>query len=131
MKAELTIAGLCCFLLSFGHTAIGVRWVLPSVEEARLAGTPFGSPALTLSMLRFTWRVVSLMTLGFGVLLVTLAFAPDADAETLLLRWLAVFWLVATAMVFWDVRRRPSSLLRLPVPLVFLLVAVLCWAAST
>jgi hypothetical protein len=131
MKAELTIAGLSCFLLSFGHTAIGVRWVLPSVEQARLPGTPFGSPALTLSMLRFTWRVVSLMTLGFGVLLVTLAFAPGADAETLLLRWLAVFWLVATAMAFWDVRGRPSSLLRLPVPLVFLLVAVLCWAAST
>jgi hypothetical protein len=130
MKAELTIAGLCCLLLSFGHTAVGVRWVLPMLSEARLPGTPFGPPVMTVSMLRFTWRVVSLMALGFGILLLTLAFAPDADPKTLLLRWLAVFWLAAAAMAIWDVRRRPSSLVRLPVPLVFLLVAVLCWAAT-
>jgi hypothetical protein len=131
MKAELAIAGAGCFLLSFGHTAIGVRWILPMLTEARLPGTPFGPPAMTLSMLRFTWRVVSLMALGFGILLVILAFAPDADPETLLLRWLAVFWLAAAAMALWDVRRRPSSLLRLPVPLGFLLVAAMCWAGST
>jgi hypothetical protein len=131
MKAELATAGACCFLLAFGHTAIGVRWIFPILNEARLPGTPFGPPAMTLSMLRFTWLVVSLVALGFGILLVTLAAAPDADPETLLLRWLAVFWLAATAMALWQIRRRPSNLVRLPVPLVFLLVAVLCWAAST
>lgn len=130
MKAELALAGACCLLLAFGHTAIGVRWILPILEKANLPGTPFGPPAMTLSMLRFTWYVVSLMALGFGILLLTLASDMDVDAQKLLLRWLAVFWLAATAMALWQVRRRPSNVLRLPVPLVFLLVGVLCWAGS-
>jgi hypothetical protein len=131
MKAELAIAGLGCFVLAFGHTAIGARWVLPDLREAHLAGTPFGPPALTLSMLRFTWRVVSIMLVGFGVLLMALAFAPDADPETLLLRWLTVFWLVAAATALWDARRRMRSVLRFPVPLAFLFLATMCWLAST
>ena len=131
MKAELAIAGLGCFGLAFGHTAIGVRWVLPGLREARLAGTPFGPPAMTLSMLRFTWRVVSLMLVGFGVLLLALALAPDADPETLVLRWLAAFWLVAAATALWDARHRLSSVVRFPVPLAFLFVATMCWLAST
>jgi hypothetical protein len=35
------------------------------------------------------------------------------------------------AMAGWNTRRRPRSLLRFPVPLVFLVIAVMCWTAST
>jgi hypothetical protein len=131
MSVELAIAGLGCFLLAFGHTAIGVRWVLPDLTHAELRRTPFGSPAMTHSMLRFTWDVVSLMLVAFGILLLTLAFARDADPETLLLRWLAAFWLAAAARAGWDARHRLRNLLRLPVPVVMLLIAAMCWAAST
>jgi hypothetical protein len=131
MNVELAIAGLACFVLAFGHTAVGLRWVLPSLREARLPATPFGSSSMTRSMLRFTWHVVSLMLLGFGVLLMTLAFAPDADPKTLLLRWFAAVQVAATLLAAWDVRRRPSSILRLPVPFVFVVIAAMCWAAST
>jgi hypothetical protein len=130
MSAEFAV-GLGCFVLAFGHTTVGVRWVLPGLAEARLPGTPFGPPSLTLAMLRFTWHVVTVMLLGFGILFMTLALAPDADPETLLLRWFAALWLAATAMAFWQVRRRPRSLLRFPVPLLFVALAVLSWAAST
>jgi hypothetical protein len=68
---------------------------------------------------------------AFGILLMTLAWAPDADPKTLLLRWCAAFWLAATATAGWNARRRPRSLLRSPVPLVFVVIAVLCWTAST
>lgn len=131
MSLELAIAGLGCFLLAFGHTAIGLRWVLRDLTEESLSGTPFGPPTLTRTMLRFTWEVVSLMLVAFGVLLTTLAFARHVDVETLLLRWLAAFWLVAAARAIWDTRHRLLSLLRLPVPLVFVLVAAMCWVAST
>jgi phosphoglycerol transferase MdoB-like AlkP superfamily enzyme len=60
-----------------------------------------------------------------------LAWAPDADPKTLLLRWVAALWLAATALACWNARRRPRSLLRLPVPLVFVVIAVMCWIAST
>jgi hypothetical protein len=86
---------------------------------------------MTLGMVRFTWHIVSILLVGFGILLLALAWAPGADPKTLLLRWFAAFWLAATALACWNARRRPSSLLRFPVPLVFVVIAVLCWTAST
>jgi hypothetical protein len=131
MNVELAIAALGCLVLALGHTTIGLRWVLPNLTKGSLPSTPFGSPSMTLGMVRFTWHVVSVLLLGFGILLMALAWAPGADPKTLLLRWVAVLWLAATALACWNARRRPRSLLRLPVPLVFVVIAVLCWTAST
>jgi hypothetical protein len=97
----------------------------------RLPSTPLGSPSMTLGMVRFTWQVVSVVLVAFGILFMALAWALDADPKTLLLRWCAAFWLAATALACWQARRRPGSLLRFPVPLVFVVIAVLCWTAST
>jgi hypothetical protein len=131
MRGELAIAGFCCFLLALGHAAIGSRWILPSLNADSLPRTPFGRPGLTLGMLRFTWQVVTMMLTGFGILLVTLALAPDTDPETLLLRWLAVLWLTATGLAVWNARRRLRSVIRFPVPVVMFVIAVMCWLASS
>jgi hypothetical protein len=131
MNVALAIAGLGWFVLAFGHTTIGLRWVLPNLTKGRLPSTPFGPPAMTLGMVRFTWHIVSILQVGFGILLITLACAPDADPKALLLRWVGAFSLAATALAGWQARRRPSSLLRFPVPLVLVVIAVLCWTAST
>jgi hypothetical protein len=82
-------------------------------------------------MVRFTWHIVSVLLLGFGVLLVTLAWAPHANPRALVLRWSAALWLVAAATACWNARRRPRSLLRPPVPFVMVVIAVMCGAAST
>src|SRR4029453_11480940 len=131
MNLELAIAGLSCFVLAFGHATLGLRWILPNLPKERLPSTPVGPPSMTLGMVRFTWYVVSVLLVGFGILLMTLAWAPDADPKTLLLRWVAAVWLAATALACWNARRRPSSLLRFPVPLVSVAIAVMCWIAST
>lgn len=130
MNVELAIAGLACFVLAFGHTAVGLRWVLPHLRQAHLPSTPIGPPSMTAGMVRFTWHVVSLILLGFGVLLTTLARTTDAEPNTLLLRWFAALWLAATALAVWNARSRPRTLLRLPVPFVFVVIAVMCWTAS-
>jgi hypothetical protein len=131
MNVELVIAGAGCAVLAAGHAMIGLRWVLPNLTKVRLPGTSFGPPAMTVGMVRFTWHIVTVMLLAFGGLLMSLAWASDANPRTLLLRWFAVFWLAATAMAICNARRRLSSLLRLPVPFVFIVIAVMCWAAST
>ena len=82
-------------------------------------------------MVRFTWQIVSVLLPAFGILFMTLAWAPDADPKTLLMRWFAALLLAATALACWEARRRPRSLLRFPVPLVFVVIAVMCWTAST
>jgi hypothetical protein len=130
MDVELAIAGVCCLVLAFGHTAIGLRWVLPNLSERGLPGTPFGSPRLTLGMLRYTWHVVTVLLLGFGVLLMTLALAPDADSKTLVLRWFAALWFAAIALALWSARRSPRSILRFPVPVLMFVAAVMTLAAS-
>ena len=128
MGVEMAIAGAGTLLLAVGHTVIGARWVLPSLRGVELPRTPFGSRALTVSMLRFTWVVVSLMLTLFGALFLALAVADDAAA--VLTWWLAAFWTLAAATALWFGRRRPLAMLRFPVPLVLLLVAAMCWVAA-
>jgi hypothetical protein len=131
MNLELAIAGLGCFALVFGHTTIGLRWVVPNLTKGSLPSAPLGPPAMTLGMVRFTWHVVSVLLTAFGILLMALAWAPDADPRTLLLHWFAALSLAATAQACWQARRRPSRLLRRPVPWVLVVIAVMCWTAST
>ena len=130
MKVELTIAGISCAALAVGHWLVG-RWVLPGLTRERMPSTPFGPPSMTLGMVRFTWFIVTVVLVAFATLLVTLAWAADADAKTLLLRWFTAFWIAATATALWNARRRPRSLVRLPVPVLFVVIAVMCWIAST
>src|SRR5262252_2566655 len=129
MKVELTIAGAGSAVLAVGHALVG-RWVLSRLRAPRMPSTPVGPPSMTLGMVRFTWHIVTVFLVAFAILLVSLAWATDADPETLLLRWSAAFWIASTATVLWVARRRPRSLLRLPVPVLFVVIAVMCWVAS-
>jgi hypothetical protein len=131
MNVALVIAGLICVFMAIAHDAIGLIWVLPSLTEERLPKTPFGPRSLTLGMVRVTWHIVSVFVLAVGGLLLTLAWDADADSKMILLRWLAGMWFVATAMALWVIRRGWRQGLRLPVPLLWVVVGVLCWVAST
>ena len=131
MRAELTIAGALTLLLAAGHTTLGTMWVLPRLTEERVPKTPFGPASLTVSMIRVTWFVVTIFALAMGGLLLTLALDADVDARAALLRWFAAMWLAATVMVLWIARGSLGNVLRFPVPLIWLVVAVLCWMAST
>jgi hypothetical protein len=132
MTVELAVAGWICVLLAAGHTAIGVRWILPSLSPEQLPSTPFGSRSLSVGMIRITWFVVTVFALGMGGLLLTLAWS-DVEPRVALLRWLAGMWIAATVMVPFVSSNRLSlrSNARLPVPLLWIAVAVLCWVAST
>ena len=133
MDIGLGIAGVICIAMAFGHETIGSVWVLPSLSEEQLPRTPFGSSSMSLNMIRVTWHVVTIFVFAVGALLLNLAWDADADPGTLLLRWFAAMWLVATAMALWVVRanfRHPQRLLRLPVPVLWVVVAILCWRAA-
>ena len=135
MDVGLGIAGLLCLAMAVGHTVIGRVWVLPHVTEERLPRTPFGPRSMTLSMVRVTWYIVTVFVTGLGGLFITLAWSEDGiDPKTALLRWFAVMWLAAAVMalaISLPRLRSVRGLLRLPVPLVWVVVAVLCWLAST
>ncbi|HEX2057733.1 MAG TPA: hypothetical protein VHI71_05115 [Actinomycetota bacterium] len=133
MDVGLGIAGFICIAMAAGHTAIGVVWVLPSLTEERLPATPFGPPSTTVAMVRVTWFIVTVFVVALGGLLVTLAWSERVDPAAALLRWFAAMWVAATVMavaVSPRSLRRPRYFFRLPVPLLWVVVAVLCWQAS-
>lgn len=131
MNVGLGIAGVICVALGLGHSAVGLVWVLPGLTEERVPGTRLGPPSRTIGMVRVAWHIVTIFALASGGILVTLAWAPTVDPKVLLLRSFAVMWLAATAMAFWVGRRRLRALLRLPVWSLWVVLAVLCWQAST
>jgi hypothetical protein len=131
MNVGLAIAGFLCVALALGHETVGQVWVLPTFSKERLSSTRLGPSSMTEGMLRVTWHVVTIFALALGGLLMTLAWDADADPKTLLLRWVAAMWLAATAMAAWVTRRHLRFSPLLPVPLLWVVVAVLCWEAST
>ncbi len=134
MDVGLATAGLICVGMAFGHAAIGWLWVLPSLTEERVRGTPFGSPSMTVSMLRVTWYIVTVFVLALGAVLLWLAWDSDANSKTILLRWFAGMWLTGAVMALGISAHRVRSLrgvLRLPVPILWVVVAVLLWNATT
>ena len=131
MDVALTVAGAACVGMAFGHEGVG-RWVLPRLDEGRVDATPVGASATTVGMIRVTWHVVTLFVAMLGVVLLVLATSSSVDVRAMLLRAIAVTWIVATlmAVAVTQPRRNWRSFLRLPVPLVWVLVAVLCWVAA-
>ena len=131
MNVGLGVAGVISVLLAFGHQFIGVTRVLPSLTNDRGSGSP-GPASLTVAMVRVTWYIVTIFAATSGVILMMLAWT-DANPKTLLLRTFAVMWIAATVMAFFALPRglRLRNFARLPVPLFWVVIAVLCWWAST
>ncbi len=132
MDVNLGIAGLICVALAIGHTALGIRWVLPGLSEESVPATPFGPRAMTLAMLRVTWYIVTIFVLTAGLVLCALGFFDVANPGGFALRGFALMWVAAVVMAEGMAFRRGRfrEALRLPVPLLWLVVAILSWAAS-
>lgn len=126
----LAIAGLLCIAMGLGHMTIGIVWVLPRIEKATLPATPFGSRSMTQSMLRVTWHVVTIFATSVGVILTVLAFEPAVAPRTVVLRSFAASWLAATVIAAFVARPAWRHIPRLPVPLLWVVVAALCWRAA-
>lgn len=129
MDAGLAVAGVICIAVALGHATVGLRWVLPLLNEDRLPETGLGPASMTRGMIRVTWHVVTIFVVTLGGLLVTLAWDAGADPKTMLLRWFAAMWVAATVMAGWISRRRLLSALT-PVPVLWMIAAALLWRAS-
>ena len=133
MDTTLGIAGLLCVLLALGHATLGLVWVLPSLKDREFAPTPFGGPNLTAAAIYASWHIVTVFALSAGVILLWLAIDANVDPKTVVLRVFGGMWLMIAAVAsFAGLRRgsRVGDVLRFPVPVFFVVVAILCWRAS-
>lgn len=131
MDAALTLAGTSCLVLGCGHATVGLVWVLPAASEVRVGPTPLGPPLMTEGLLRVTWHFVTIAVLAVGGVLLSVARETAVDPRRVVLQWVAALFLAETAMTVFVARRRFRYLLRLPVWLLWLLVAALCWQAAS
>ena len=130
----MATAGLFSLLLAIGHETLGVAWILRGVTDEGMAKTPFGSERLSATAIHATWHIVTVFAGAVGIALLIMAVNETADPKTVVLRVFAAMWLgiaiVATSTAVRRVRR-VRDLLRLPVPVFFVITSVLCWVAST
>ncbi len=134
MDTTLGIAGTLCILLAIGHATLGLIWILPGVKQEDLGTSPFGGRGLSAATVHASWHIVTVFAASSGVVLLWLAADTGVDPEIVVLRVFAAMWLAIAAVALWaGIRRigRVRDLFRLPVPIVFIVVAVLCWVAST
>lgn len=133
MDATLGIAGVLCLLLACGHAALGLLWILPGVQEEHLGTSPFGGKTLSAATIHATWHIVTVFAVSAGTVLLWLALDSDIDPKFVVLRVFSVMWLgIAAVAIRAGLRkvRRVRDLFNLPVPIFFVVVAVLCWIAS-
>jgi hypothetical protein len=129
VNAPVLAAGILCALAAAGHTAIGVRWVLPHLSEESLPHSPFGRGDMTLVFIQITWHVVGIAVLSMGVVLCLLARGALGDGGTIAVRGVGATFTGTTLYVLWLARRRPRHLLRAPMWSLFVAIAALCWSA--
>jgi len=134
MDVQLMLAGTLCVLLAAGHATLGLVWVLPGLNDDVLGTSPFGGRKLSGATLHASWHIVTVFAASSGAVLLWLAMDPAIDPRTVVLRVFAAMWFAIAWVAVWAGLRRASrvrDLVRLPVPVFFVTVAVLCWAAST
>jgi len=133
MDVGLAIAGTLCVLLAAGHATLGLVWILPGLDDEHLGSSPFGGPKLSAATIHASWHIVTVFALASGVILSWLAWDPTANPKVIVLRVFAGMWLSIASVAMWAGLRRARrfrDLLRLPVPVLFVVVAVLSWNAS-
>jgi hypothetical protein len=123
----LLIAGALLLLLAAGHTFVGHRWVLPRLRRDSLPETPLGGSSMTANFLNVTWDVVGIALVGLSALVLVLSGRSPSPDRTLALNVVAAIMTVATVLVLWLSRRRPANLLRAPIWMLFVVIAVICW----
>ena len=130
MNALLVVAGATAIVMAAGHTTIGLRWVLPRLADDSLPDSPFGDGAMTSAFITVTWHAVGIMLLSFGIILTLLARSSLGADGAVAVRGLGSGFAALTLLVLWLARRRPHSLVRAPMWLLFVATAALCWLGA-
>jgi hypothetical protein len=132
VNGHLLGAAILCGALAVGHTVIGNVWVLPRIPAGVLPRTPFGAGETTSAFLYVTWHILGIVLVGLGGILLVLAGLPRlGDAAATVVHAIGATFAAATALVLWQARRRPMTLLRAPMWVAFVVIAGLCWIGAS
>ena len=131
--AVLSTAGSLALLAAAVHGLGGHLLVVRTLTVDRLAGTPFGGPAITRLMLLVSWHLTTVGFLAAGGALVAAGTLLDGDAAqaaafvgaSQVTGCAAVIIVLGAALT-----RTPRFVFRHPAPVLVTLTAVLAWIGA-
>jgi hypothetical protein len=85
---------------------------------------------MTSAFITVTWHAVGIMLAFVAIILTLLARGPLGAEGAVTVRGVGALFAATTLMVFWIARRRPRSLVRAPMWLLFVATAALCWLGA-
>jgi hypothetical protein len=131
MNAYLLTAAIVSLTMAGGHTAIGLRWVLPQLAAESLPRSPFCGGQMTSAFIEVSWHAVGIMLLAFAAILALLARGHLGDDGAISARAIGAGFATMTALVLWFSRHQPQRLLRAPMWLLWVAMSVLCLVGAS
>ena len=133
MNVALVVAGSLALLAAAVHGAAGEVLVIRQLSTERLAGTRFGGPRMTKTMIHVTWHMttVAFLTAGSSLLLSGTVLHGDTAKGIAVVAAAAMTGFAALAVGLGVAQMRsPRSLFRHPAPAVLTLAAALAWLGA-
>lgn len=127
MTPQFLVAGALSLLAAVVHGGAGEALIVRRLPFGQLPSTPFGGPAATKVMIRFTWHAITLTFAVMGTALATCGvLGPGDSCRGIGITAASVFttFVLLTAVVL---LQRPRTFLPHPGPLAFLAIAALAW----
>jgi len=108
MNILLLTAALLCFFVGIAHSVLGEKYVLGKIAGANLRLR--GDTVFMQRIVSLAWHVTSLLLIGFGVVLLNMAFGLHAlFTDKAIVGW--TFLVAAVMSLIWVRGRHPSWLI--------------------
>ncbi len=131
MNVPFVVAGALAIMAAAIHGGLGEKIVVSKLRRETLPSSRFGSPRMTLLMIRVTWHITTLAFLVMGSALV--ACSPIASSQVcegvgrISSIAFASFFVLTIGLAAPHIRR---TVRRHPAPLIFAVVSVLAWVGA-
>ncbi|MDQ3933966.1 MAG: hypothetical protein M3340_04975 [Actinomycetota bacterium] len=130
MNAPLIVAGLLALLTAAIHGTAGEVLLFRRLQPSVLPSSRFGDSAMTKTLIRITWHIVTVTFLTFGVALLLSGSVLDGDAAravgVVVAASYTAFWAVGIGIAAASTRSARFALVH-PAPLLFSLILALAW----
>ena len=130
VNAPLIVAGSLALLTAAIHGTAGETLLLRALPASVLPSSRFGDSAMTKTIVRITWHIVTATFLTFGVALIAAGSVLDGDAAraagVVAAAAYTAFWAVGIGIAAASTRSARFALVH-PAPLLFSLILALAW----
>jgi hypothetical protein len=130
MKSYFLVAGIVATIVGVGHAIIGEVLFFSGIKDSSYPSTIFGDSYITKQLIKVAWHFLTTALL-FGALGLYIAALTDYFGNpTMIVRAIALEFLVFDILFFLYALTRPAILVRAPLWILLSLVVGFAWAGA-